>query len=156
MTERLRRLDYVFRQLPIYFVTACTNERQPILNHNAVHRRLIEFGNQGETYGAWLGAYVLMPDHLHLFVIVDDRELSLSSWMKSLKNSLSSSLRDQGIPSPHWQRGFFDHVLRSGDSYSSKWEYVRENPVRAALVKTWQDWPFLGEIFDLEFRRDRG
>jgi len=31
------------------------------------------------------------------------------------------------IAAPHWQKGFFDHVLRSGDSYSQKWDYVREN-----------------------------
>ncbi len=32
----------------------------------------MEFGERGETRGAWLGSYVLMPDHLHAFVIVDD------------------------------------------------------------------------------------
>jgi hypothetical protein len=45
------------------------------------------------------------------------------------------------------------HVLRSEESYPEKWEYVRDNPVRAALAKKWSDWPFAGEIFDLEFRR---
>jgi len=74
--------------------------------------------------------------------------------MKSLKNALSKVLRDKDVPSPHWQKGFFDHILRSGDSYSEKWEYVRDNPVRAGLVTAWSDWPFSGEIFDLEFRRD--
>ena len=32
------------------------------------------------------------------------------------------------------QEGFFDHLLRSYESYAQKWEYVRENPVRAGLV----------------------
>jgi hypothetical protein len=45
----------------------------------------------------------------------------------------------------------FDHLLRSGDSYSQKWAYVRENPVRAGLATGWEEWPFLGEIFALEF-----
>ena len=27
------------------------------------------------------------------------------------------------IPKPYWQQGFFDHLLRNGDSYSRKWEY---------------------------------
>jgi putative transposase len=97
-----------------------------------------------------------MPDHLHAFVVIDDERLRLSAWMKSVKNALSKVLRQNGAPSPHWQKGFFDHILRSGDSYSAKWEYVRENPVRAGLVKDWREWPFLGEIFDLEFRKDRG
>jgi hypothetical protein len=32
---------------------------------------------------------------------------------------------------PIWQREFFDHLLRSEESYDQKWNYVRENPVRA-------------------------
>ena len=75
--------------------------------------------------------------------------------MKSLKNMISKVLRGNGILSPHWQKGFFDHILRSGDSYAEKWEYVRDNPARAGLVEKWNEWPFVGEIFDLEFRVDR-
>jgi hypothetical protein len=33
---------------------------------------------------------------------------------------------DKAVASPHWQKGFFDHILRSGDSYSEKRNYVRE------------------------------
>jgi REP element-mobilizing transposase RayT len=45
-----------------------------------------------------------------------------------------------------WEEGFFDHVLRSNESYSQKWNYVRENPVRAGLVKSATDWPYQGQI----------
>jgi REP element-mobilizing transposase RayT len=45
-----------------------------------------------------------------------------------------------------WQRGFFDHVLRSDESYAQKWNYARENPVRAGLVDNADDWPFSGEL----------
>jgi len=152
MPERLRRLDETFLQLPIYFVTACTHKREPCLNNLDIHQRFTEFGKAGEERGAWLGAFVLMPDHLHAFVIIDDERLKLSTWVKSLKNALSKVLREKDVPSPDWQKGFFD-ILRSGDSYSEKWEYVRENPVRARLVTAWSDWPFSGEIFDLRFRR---
>jgi REP element-mobilizing transposase RayT len=45
-----------------------------------------------------------------------------------------------------WQREFFDHVLRSSESYSGKWNYVRDNPVRAGLVSTADEWQYAGEI----------
>jgi putative transposase len=48
-----------------------------------------------------------------------------------------------------WQEEFFDHVLRSSESYSQKWDYVKENPVRAGLVKRSDDWRFQGEIESL-------
>ena len=90
-----------------------------------------------------------MPDHLHAFVALDGERIDLSTWVKSLKNALSKQLRKSGFSSPHWQKGFFDHVLRSEESYDQKWNYVRENPLRADLVPHWDDWQFRGEIFDL-------
>ena len=155
MPDRLRRLERVFQNHPIYFITANTHERRNILNNAAVHARLIEFGNAGPQHGAWLGAYVLMPDHLHAFVVIDAERIHLANWAKSLKNALSEFLRAHDVPAPQWQKGFFDHVLRSGESYAEKWHYVRENPVRAGLVKHWREWPFLGEIFDLYFHDER-
>ena len=154
MPDRLRRLERVFQRHPIYFVTANTRDRAKIPDNRDVHLRLIEFANAGPQRGAWLGAYVLMPDHLHAFVALDDRRINLPKWAKSLKNTLSEVLRAHDVPSPHWPKGFFDHVLRSGESYSEKWHYVRENPVRAGLVKHWSEWPFLGEIFNLYFHDD--
>ena len=156
MPERLRRLQHHFQRSPIYFVTACTYQRQKVLDNDEVHECLIQFGKDGRDHGAWVGAYVLMPDHLHAFVVVDDARLNLSSWVKSLKNALSKKLRERQVSPPHWQKGFFDHVLRSSESYSEKWDYVRQNPVRAGLVNDWKEWPFLGTILDLEFRDDAG
>ncbi|MEP7016165.1 MAG: transposase [Verrucomicrobiota bacterium] len=94
-------------------MTTCTNNRRQLLNNPVVHARWIEFGKEGPDHGAWVGAYVLMLDHLHAFVAIDDRETDLSAWVKSLKNTVSKVLRVNRVPSPHWQKGFFDHVLRS-------------------------------------------
>jgi len=135
MGERMRRLEVVFSRAPIYFVTACTHERRKILARAEVYRRLLEFAEGGPVRGAWLGAVVLMPDHWHAFVALDDEKgPAVGDWVKGLKNALSRALRDAGCESPHWQRGFFDHVLRSDESYAEKWDYVRENPVRHGLV----------------------
>jgi len=200
MAERLRRLDWIFERSPIYFITTCTHERRKILAQPFVNERLVRFAESGPERGAWMGAYVIMPDHLHLFVAlggVGQREdgdghrpplqladghrpplqfadghrlpqlangqppgghrppLQLGEWMKSLKNALSKVLREHDVEAPHWQKGYFDHVLRSAESYSEKWNYVRHNPVRAGLVGRWEDWPWLGEPFPLEYRRDR-
>ena len=95
-----------------------------------------------------------MPDHLHAFVAIDDQKLNLSTWAKSLKNSISKTLRQDGIAPPHWQKTFFDHLLRSAESYTEKWHYVRENPVRGGLVSQWEEWPFRGEVSPLEYRSE--
>jgi REP element-mobilizing transposase RayT len=150
-SERLRRLERIFPAFPIYFVTACTLDRKHLLATREVHEAFVSFAHRGEGHGAYVGSYVLMPDHLHLFVALAEQQ-KLSPWMKSLKNSLSKTLRTTGISAPHWQKGFFDHVLRNDESASQKWEYVRDNPVRAGLVKRWEDWPYRGEVWALEYR----
>jgi REP element-mobilizing transposase RayT len=57
--------------------------------------------------------------------------------------------RELNLSRTIWQEEFFDHVLRSSESYSQKWDYVRENPVRARLVKRSNEWPWQGEIESL-------
>jgi REP element-mobilizing transposase RayT len=188
--QRLKRLDRLFTSHPLYFVTTNTEDRKPILANAKVHKDFRKFCEAGLTRGVFVGKYVLMPDHLHLFVAfgeeyeatlierrrsqsaatggrrsqtdatsgesvaaVCDRRLSLlSEWMKSLKNSLSKTLRGMSVPAPHWQKGFSDHVMRSEESYFEKWLYVAENPVRKKLAARPDDWPFQGEIYPLEAR----
>jgi putative transposase len=154
MAERLRRLETTYERRPIYFVTACTADRRELLADTFVHETFLRFADNAAARGAWVGRYVLMPDHVHLFVTVEDDRVRLSGWIRSLKNSISKTLRARGEPSPHWQKGFFDHVMRGSESYSLKWDYVRANPVRAGLVAHPEDWPYAGEIHELEFRRD--
>jgi putative transposase len=152
--QRLRRLDRLYLRSPIHFVTACTAARRHILSNPDVHVAFTKFAERGSDHGAWIGRYVLMPDHLHAFVALDDERLDLSTWMKSLKNMLSKTLREIGVPTPHWQKGFFDHVLRTEESASSKWNYVRDNPVRAGLVRNWEEWPYSRECHQLEYKSE--
>ena len=94
-----------------------------------------------------------MPDHLHLFAGFAPGAIRLSDWMMALKRTLTKSWVERGVEGPHWQKGFFDHVLRSEESYAEKWQYVALNPVRAGLVRKWEDWPYQGEIHRLVVRK---
>ena len=144
--QRLTRLEMLFTDTPVYFITACTEKRRKLLADPEVHEVFRTFCQQARERGVLVGRYVLMPDHLHLFVCHPPEALGLSSWMKSLKNSLSKVWRAHGVEAPHWQKGFFDHLIRSNESHAEKWKYVRENPVRAGLVEKAEDWPFAGFI----------
>jgi len=155
MRQRLKRLDIIYRHSPIYFVTACAAKRQKVLANEPIHSAFKAFAGSAPNHDAWVGAYVFIPDHVHLFVAIDDQKLSLSDWMKSLKGTISSVLRTAGKSPPYWQKAFFDHLLRTSESYSQKWNCVRGNPVRANLVKRWEGWPYLGEILNLEFHQAR-
>jgi REP element-mobilizing transposase RayT len=98
-----------------------------------------------------VGRYVLMPDHVHFFVAPSERELDLSKHMQSFRSLVTRQLRPLGVPYPLWQREFFDHLLRSDESYERKWQYVFENPVRHRLVNDPKQWPYSGELNPLPF-----
>ena len=44
---------------------------------------------------------------------------------------------------PVWEEESFDHVLRSDESLKEKCEYIRQNPVKAGLVRRPEDYPWL-------------
>ena len=144
--HRLTRLKWVYTAAPVYFVTAVTHARQMILADLATHAEFRQFCIAARERGVLVGRYVLMPDHFHAFVCIPPGAVGLSAWVKSLKNHLSKHWRGSGIEPPHWQKGFFDHLLRSDESHAEKWKYVRENPLRAGLCTAAEDWPFGGCI----------
>jgi putative transposase len=139
------RLEQVFQKYdpPVYFVTLCTKDRRRTLANATVHSVLVDYGRGGLPNGCALGRYVIMPDHIHLFVAGAD-DFDLGVWVRGLKRVVAAAV--SGGRGGLWQRGFFDHLIRSSESYSEKWDYVLENPVRAGLVSSADKWPFQGEI----------
>lgn len=116
-----------------------------MLASDAMHQAFITFATKAYSdHNIAVGRYVIMPDHVHLFVRGPD-DFQLSSWVGMLKQALAKLIALTTM-SAVWQRGFFDHLLRSDESYAQKWNYVRENPVRAGLVTNADDWPYAGEI----------
>ena len=106
---------------------------------------------QKAEQGIACGEFVIMPDHIHLFLRIDPHQYQLGRTIGFIKKSLSKPLREVGVELPHWQPNFFDHVLRSADSYSEKWDYVRMNPVRAGLAARADDWKYQGMIVPIRY-----
>ena len=104
---RLKRLDEVFADRPVYFVTACTHERRDLLARESVLRAVVEYGQRGPERGAWLGSFVLMPDHLHAFVTLDAERCRLSAWMSGLKAAIVRVLKDEGVGGSVLAEGIF-------------------------------------------------
>ena len=139
------RLRWIFAHNPLFFVTFCTNERRKMLASDAVHAAFVAFASHANSqHNIAVGRYVIMPDHVHLFVRGAD-DFQIGPWVGMLKQALAKQIALTRTV-PIWQRGFFDHVLRNDESYAQKWNYVRENPVRAGLVTRADDWPYSGEI----------
>jgi putative transposase len=148
MSDRPRRLDVVFQRYdpPLFFVIFNTWKRNEIFPNKTVYTALLAFAAKGKERDIALGSFVIMPDHIHLFV-GGRNDFVLSQWVRLLKRALSTAMT---VPAPHWREGFFDHLVRQSESYAQKWEYVRNNPVRAGLVSKPKDWPWRGEPVVIE------
>jgi putative transposase len=145
------RLERVFEKYdpPLYFVTFCTKDRARELANDSMHSVFVEYGRRGVERKIALGRYVIMPDHVHLF-IRGSIDFNLGLWVRGLKRVVAAA--GCGGRVPLWQHGFFDHIIRNSESYSQKWDYVRLNPVRAGLVQRADEWPFQGELVAIEHR----
>ena len=151
--NRPPRLSNVFPKYdpPLYFITFCTFDRRPILATEPFHKYFVTHMKRKSHEGIACGEFVIMPDHIHLFLRIDPCRYELGKTVGFIKQALSQPLRSQGMMQPHWQPGFFDHVLRNADSYSEKWNYVRNNPLRAGLVEHSNDWKYQGTIVSIRY-----
>jgi putative transposase len=128
------------------FLTVCAKDRARWIAQSSVHRALHNLWL--DTATAWLVSdYLLMPDHLHLFCAPQDLKFPIESWVAFWKDRLAKTCPEAG----KFQRGSFHHRLRNGESYSQKWQYVQENPVRASLVKRSENWPHQGRVHEIRW-----
>ena len=130
----LSRLDRLSNSNPLYFITTSTFKRHRFLTNNDVSRILVdEWSKCLDLHGWAIGSYVIMPDHVHFFCKSATDKQNLSQMMQAWKQWTSKRIKKVLYRSlPVWNSEFFDHVLRSEESYSEKWHYVFSNPVRAA------------------------
>lgn len=137
-----------WEQSTIYFITFCVENRKSVLANALAWRICLETFAKLDQWT--ILAAIAMPDHLHLLASpVADREASVSAFAKWFKRWFNEAYWNRRLPAPdggrsrwHWQEGCFDRLLRSDESLSEKWEYLRQNPVRAGLVKNSDDWPY--------------
>jgi REP element-mobilizing transposase RayT len=129
--------DWV-KETSLFFITFCTVPRGlNQLCRPSIGLALLASAQLYHDRGRWWAkCFLLMPDHVHALMAFP-REQSMPDVIMQWKGYQTKS---HGLK---WQAGFFDHRLRSGESEQQKADYIRQNPVRAGLVGTAEDWPFV-------------
>jgi len=128
---------------PEWFVTICTTrpKRNTLCFPERSKQLISSFAQYHRKGTCFVEVMVLMPDHLHVIMNVLSKT-TLSEVIRSWKRWSAKELRIE------WQRGFFEHRLRSYASANQKFKYILNNPVRAGFVKSPDDWPykFMGAV----------
>lgn len=79
--------------------------------------------------------YVVMPEHVHL-LLSEPETSTLAQAIQGLKISVSHAAKQ----SPLWQRRYYDHNVRSHQSFIDKLRYIHRNPVKRGLCASPLDW----------------
>ena len=133
-----------------YFITICTAERKnlfwkdawavidrpedvPLTSLGAIVRQSIE--DIPIHYPVIsVDHSVIMPNHVHLLLQIhsdsNGRSLiapTISTVVRSMKGVVS---KQAGFSI--WQKGFYDHVIRSEEDYQDIWNYIEGNPSKWA------------------------
>ncbi len=84
-----RKLKHYFEKGAVYFITSVTKDRKEIFNHIITARFLaITIAYHKFILNFSLFGYVIMPDHFHLLLQLDDK-YPLSIIMKGIKGNFA-------------------------------------------------------------------
>ena len=141
---RLRGFDYTggYR----YFLTICTLRRGRVfVSREAVDVVLTQLLQSAQDERMAVIAYCFMPDHLHLLVEGTDPASQLTEFVRILKQRSSFHWK-KAFGSELWQRSYFERVLRGDESSIDVARYILANPLRAGIVESVENYPFLGSL----------
>jgi len=159
--KNIRLQDFDYSSPGAYFLTLCTQDKKPyfwngedcsqlewnVVGANCVRPRHLPLSKAGgvaleelerwnETYPTVsLAAYVVMPNHLHVMLIISADESgrpqvapTVSRMVQQFKGAVTKRLGKSV-----WQKSFIDHVIRNKQDYDVRMNYLMENPLKWTL-----------------------
>ena len=133
-----RLVNYDYSRNGAYFITICTQNRIEILCDivgDDAHIVPKKCGIIAEKYIKTIpgiNKYVIMPNHIHMIIKIEDGTMWASSPTRSLSDIVKSfkTLVTKEIGKPIFQRSFYDHIIRGEQDYREIWDYIDGNPAK--------------------------
>lgn len=139
-----RLANYDYSQNGAYFITICVKDKMPILSKiyfNSIYPNEIKLSKLGIIVAneilniekrfdnAKVLDYVVMPNHIHLIIQLDDCSCSLGQIIASFKSITTLQSKKIGYSNDKlFQRNYYDHIIRNEDDYLTKSNYIKNNP----------------------------
>ena len=128
----------------LFFITICTRNRAPLfgqimndeLSPTPYGIFITETIEKYKTYytNIEILQYVIMPNHIHFLIYrqqIDSKpQIELHEFINQLKGNTTKKC---GIPL--WQRGYYDHAIRTEEDMHMVMEYIQNNPRKWTLDK---------------------
>jgi REP element-mobilizing transposase RayT len=124
-----------------YHLTFSVKERRPIFTDFTRARHLVRLMHCVDMQDrAVTLSYVVMPDHVHWLIKLNTDSVSVV--VQRLK-SFYTKFEGENI----WNKGFYDHGIRSGESLINVARYIVANPLRAGLVDSVGSYPHWDSVW---------
>ena len=145
----------------VYFITATITEWQPLFMHARARDILfrdLEFYRA--KYGCQILAYVVMPDHYHLVLHLQQPD-DLHRWLRDMQSHSANELAkwlqditgidDLAVYTRHangdsklavWKEQSRAFGIISDEVLRTKIDYIHNNPVKRELVDDPSQWPW--------------
>ena len=101
-----------------------------IIRHWSCCRKYIN--NINVVYdGVTVDKYVIMPNHIHLIIIIDNygRQRAAFPTLSDVVRSIKIMVRKETGKS-FFQTSFYDHIIRNEQDYLKIWQYIDTNPAK--------------------------
>lgn len=164
--QSIRLKEYDYNRAGAYFVTIVTRQRDGLFGAAVNgetppggHVVLSDFGAIADE--CWraipehfpfveLGAYVVMPNHVHGIIVIRDDESapngvvvqptitrltgtkrgSLGAIIGSYKSAVSYRINQEHNAAGIWQRNYYEHIIRDDRDLQRITDYIEANPLR--------------------------
>ena len=94
---------------------------------------------EGAAEGRYdLGSWVLMPNHVHVWLKPGDTLPREIAWIKG-RTALEAN-RVMKRSGSFWAKDYFDRWIRNRNEWEKVIRYIEQNPVKAGLCKSPEDW----------------
>ncbi len=152
---RLKGYDY--GTAGYYYLTLCTDDKRCLFGticEGAIS--LNELGRMAKNEllkieqhfpSVSIDQYVIMPNHLHVILVIDPTERSrpfptnaganekfsnptVSTVVGLYKAGVTRLARERHPGIAIWQKSFYDHVIRDEKGYQKICEYIADNPLK--------------------------
>jgi putative transposase len=164
----IRLANYDYSSPGAYFITLCTCRHEQVFGEIVAGRMLQNHAGfmverwwleiEKKFLSAKIDSYVVMPNHFHGAVVIEDSEASANSdvgadlrvcprkggghirpslpsvvqWFKTMTtNEYIRDAKEQGrilFQGKLWQRDYFEHVIRNEEALNEIRQYIGRNP----------------------------
>ena len=153
------QLKVTYRNLPhwelegaVYFITFNTWEKLELTP--AARQVVLNACKFFDRQRYQIFCLVVMPDRVHMLMQPleksDNKFWSLSSILHSMKSYSSKQIPNvMKHIGTVWQDERHDHIVRDEREFQVFWEYIRQNPVKAGLSVTPEEYPFFWQMYEV-------